>query len=190
MRGARRRRHGCRGGRPIRNSTAPTTASSPSWAAAVCPRVTAAAGDGYSPAIVTLEDLLAAQIPPVEYFIEQILCVGVTNLSGRPKVGKSWLAAAMALALSTGGTVLGFRARLVCVLYLALEDSAGRLQNRFRKLRAQANRNLHVALGWRAFDDGGLEDIDTAVVRRATRSSLSTPSAVSTAAPTRWTPTR
>ena len=129
------------------------------------PGVTAAAGDSYTPAIVTLEDLLAAQIPPIEFFIEQILYVGVTNLSGRPKVGKSWLAASMALALSTGGNVLGFRARLVKVLYLALEDSAGRIQDRFRKLQAQANRNLHVALGWRALNDGGLEAIDTAVVR-------------------------
>ena len=115
--------------------------------------------------IVTLADLLAAQLPPVEFFIDQVLCIGVTSVSGRPKVGKSWLAEAMALALSTGGKILGFRARQVCVLYLATEDSPGRLQNRFQKMGAAPNDNLHVAFGWRALDAGGLEDLEAAVVQ-------------------------
>ena len=115
--------------------------------------------------IITLADLLAAQLPPVEFFIEQVLCMGVTSISGRPKVGKSWLAEAMALALSTGGKFLGFRTRQVCVLYLATEDSPGRLQNRFQKMGAAPNENFHVAFGWRALDAGGLEDLEAAVVR-------------------------
>ena len=128
-----------------------------------------AGASGHTPSlhgpIVTLADLLAAQLPPVEFFIEQVLCMGVTSISGRPKVGKSWLAEAMALALSTGGKFLGFRSRQVCVLYLATEDSPGRLQNRFQKMGAAPNENFHVAFGWRALDAGGLEDLEAAVVR-------------------------
>ena len=99
-----------------------------------------------------------------EYFVEHLLHVGVTGISGKPKVGKSWLVEDMALALSTGGKVLGFRARAVRVLYLALEDSPRRLQNRFVKLCAQPNRNLRIAFGWKSFCDGGMQDLETEVV--------------------------
>ena len=114
--------------------------------------------------IMTLEDLLAAELPVVEYFVEYLLRVGVTGISGRPKVGKSWLVEDMALALSSGGKVLGFQAREVHVLYLAMEDSPGRLQNRFIKMGAQPNRNLRIAFGWKSFCDGGMQDLETAVV--------------------------
>ncbi len=114
--------------------------------------------------IITLEELLAAELPVVEYFIEYLLRVGVTGISGRPKVGKSWLVEDMALALSSGGEVLGFQARKVHVLYLAMEDSPGRLQNRSVKLRAQPNQNLRIAFAWKPLADGGMQDLETAVV--------------------------
>ena len=83
---------------------------------------------------------MAAEVPLVEYFIE-ICSPSVTCLSGRPKVGKSLLAEEMALAISTGGKVLGFQAKLARVFYLALEDAIARLQDRF-KMGAQPDPNL------------------------------------------------
>ena len=53
-------------------------------------------------------------------------------LAGQPKVGKSWFALQMAEAVSTGGCVLGRQADKGKALYLALEDSPGRMKWRMR----------------------------------------------------------
>lgn len=53
-------------------------------------------------------------------------------LIGGPKKGKSWLAYQFAIAIATGGEVLGRRALRGDVLYLALEDGERRAQDRIR----------------------------------------------------------
>ena len=62
--------------------------------------------------------------------IQQILPEGLTLLAGKPKRGKSWLALDIALAIASGGTVLGRRCDPGPVLYLALEDNPRRLKKR------------------------------------------------------------
>ena len=71
-----------------------------------------------------------------------------------------------------------------------LEDSLARLQNRLHKMGASPNANLHFALAWSPFSEDGRRGWTSRSPPRATAWSSSTPSAVSTAAPTRWTPTR
>lgn len=73
--------------------------------------------------------------PPLRYAIPGIVPEGFTLLAGPPKVGKSWLLLAWALAASNGGralSVLNVAARPV--FYLALEDGDRRLQERCRVL--------------------------------------------------------
>jgi RecA-family ATPase len=50
--------------------------------------------------------LLARQLPPIQWAIPEILPEGLTLLAGKPKLGKSWLALAMALAVASGGVAL------------------------------------------------------------------------------------
>ncbi len=57
-------------------------------------------------------------------------------LVGKPKMGKSWMALDIALAVATGGSVLGEQTEQGDVLYLALEDNPRRLQDRMAKLLA------------------------------------------------------
>ena len=61
----------------------------------------------YIPAPFTLPELLARQLPPIQWAIPDILPEGLTLLAGKPKLGKSWLALAMALAVAAGGVALG-----------------------------------------------------------------------------------
>ena len=61
----------------------------------------------YIPAPFTLQELLARQLPPIQWAIPDILPEGLTLLAGKPKLGKSWLALAMALAVAAGGVALG-----------------------------------------------------------------------------------
>lgn len=82
-------------------------------------------------------DLLRKQFAPVAWAVDGILPEGAFLLGGRPKMGKSWLALSIALAVATGGRALG-RAAVAQgdVLVLALEDNERRLQERLRTLLA------------------------------------------------------
>ena len=63
-----------------------------------------------------------------------IIPEGCCILAGPPKIGKSFLVLAIALAAAGGNRVLGVEVQHRPVLYLALEDNARRLQTRARML--------------------------------------------------------
>lgn len=76
------------------------------------------------------------QFPPLRFVVPGVLPEGFSLLVGPPKAGKSWLALSIALAAASGGRALGLAVDQRPVLYLALEDSDRRLQDRCRKLLA------------------------------------------------------
>ena len=82
----------------------------------------------------TAAELLAAKFPEPRWAIPGILPVGLAFLAGRPKRGKSYLALQIAIAVGLGGKVLDQDVPRGKVLYLALEDTARRLQERSRRL--------------------------------------------------------
>ena len=114
----------------------------------------------YVPAPFTLQELLARQLPPVQWAIPNILPEGLTLLAGKPKLGKSWLALAMALAVASGGVALGtYPVTQGEVLYLALEDNERRLQSRAQQLLASMTTvptSISFELRWPRLDQGGL----------------------------------
>ena len=84
---------------------------------------------------ITEKDLGAIEFPPRRWVIPDLITEGLTILAGRPKVGKSWLALNWSVAVATGGIALDkFKVEQAEVLFLALEDSRRRLQERLRKI--------------------------------------------------------
>lgn len=85
-----------------------------------------------------MAELMATEFQPIEYVVTGILPEGLTILAAPPKVGKSWLVLDLAYQLAIGGQALGAIPvdRPRPVLYLALEDSPRRLQDRLRQLNA------------------------------------------------------
>ena len=81
----------------------------------------------------TADDILTTDWPKPVWAIPGLLPVGLTILAGRPKVGKSWLTLQIALAVASGGRVLGQPGEKGPVLYLALEDPPRRLKERMLK---------------------------------------------------------
>jgi len=79
-------------------------------------------------------DLMATHFPPLKFIIPKYLPEGLFILAGKQKLGKSWLALDMCLAVATGGTVLSERVEQGRAIYFALEDGARRLQDRLHKL--------------------------------------------------------
>lgn len=82
--------------------------------------------------ILSAMTVLKTEWPEPRWAIREILPVGLTNLAGQAKIGKSWFALQMAEAVSTGGCVLGRQADKGKALYLALEDSPERMKGRMR----------------------------------------------------------
>jgi hypothetical protein len=114
----------------------------------------------FTPAPFTLQELLARQLPPIQWAIPDILPEGLTLLAGKPKLGKSWLALAIALAVAAGGAALGtYPVTQGEVLYLALEDNERRLQARAQQLLASMTtvpNTMAFELRWPRLDQGGL----------------------------------
>lgn len=101
-----------------------------------------------SKALWNTYDLLHTEFPPQKWTVPDLIPVGLTILAGRPKLGKSWLALQVAIAVGTGGTVLGKSVDRNRVLYLALEDGERRLQRRLRQLGAPDTALIDFRLEW------------------------------------------
>jgi hypothetical protein len=118
--------------------------------------------NGRIPETVTAAELMATELPEVRWIVPSILPEGVTILGGKPKMGKSWLALGLAVAVASGGVALDVKpVEAGEVLYLALEDNRRRLQKRLKKLiTAAAPTGLHIATEWARMDEGGAEMLD------------------------------
>jgi RecA-family ATPase len=89
-----------------------------------------AANDNKADDSIDAQSLMAMEFAPVDYVVDGYVAEGLTILAGRPKLGKSWLALGMCVAVATGGQVLGVDCEQGDALYMALEDNRRRLQDR------------------------------------------------------------
>ena len=79
-------------------------------------------------------ELMTSELPPLYWCVENLLPQGLGILAAPPKFGKSWLCLLLSLKVALGEDFLGFRTNKSKVLYLALEDSHHRIQNRLKRL--------------------------------------------------------
>ena len=84
--------------------------------------------------IISAKKLQETKLPPVEYLIEDILPQGASLLTAASKIGKSWLVLDMGLKIAAGERFFNKETKQTGVLYLALEDSYTRLQDRMNKV--------------------------------------------------------
>ncbi len=112
--------------------------------------------------LVSAQDLQKAELPPVEYLIEDILPQGASILTAASKIGKSWLVLDMGLQIAAGGYFFNKKTEPTGVLYLALEDSYKRLQDRINKILCYqpAPANLHLLTEAPNLENGLLEYLD------------------------------
>lgn len=117
------------------------------------------------PGIQTLDELLAEELPPTREIVPGIIYEGLTLLAAKPKIGKSWLALCLCLAVAYGGRALG---SILCeqgdVLYISLEDSKKRLQKRTRQLIQEMGNHktgsrFTYHTRWPRINEGGLDAI-------------------------------
>ena len=106
------------------------------------------------------EYIMNTPMKPIEYCVDGLISQGLFILAGAPKVGKSWLSLDMCLSIAKGGKVLGKETSCGHVVYLSLEDSLIRLQNRLYELTDDPSDNLHFAIMAESISNGLPEQIE------------------------------
>jgi RecA-family ATPase len=109
--------------------------------------------------IVSAEEILATEYPPLRWAVKDIMPEGFALMAGRPKIGKSWLALNMAVSVLHGTPFLGkFATEQGRILYGAFEDGERRIKRRLRALGLEAiPRGLDFLFQMPRIDQGGLE---------------------------------
>ena len=102
---------------------------------------------------IDADTLMTTPLPTTKFIVEGLLPEGVHILAGAPKIGKSWFALWLCLCVAKGEPVWDFPTKQGTVLYLCLEDSYARIQNRLFQITEDAPSTLHFAnlagsIGW------------------------------------------
>jgi len=116
---------------------------------------------------LTAFELVTTVFPEQRWAVLGLIPEGMTLFSGAPKMGKSWLALGVAFAVGSGGLALGtIPVEAGEVLYLALEDSPRRLQNRLKALLssedipAKSLERIRFETDWPRMGAGGLKALE------------------------------
>ena len=92
------------------------------------------------------ETLLTTVLPPIRFVVSGLLSQGLHVLAGAPKVGKSWLALHLCLCVAKGEPIWELSVTKGSALYLCLEDSYSRIQNRLLDITDSAPDNRYKEL--------------------------------------------
>ena len=87
--------------------------------------------------------LMSQPLRPPNFVVDTLLTQGLHILAGSPKVGKSWLALWLAVTVAKGEPVWNMTTKQGTTLYLCLEDSVLRIQNRLFEITEDAPDNVH-----------------------------------------------
>lgn len=104
----------------------------------------------------TIAELLTWEFPDPAWTVPGLIPAGLVMLSGRPKQGKSFLGLQLANCVGHGLDFLGHAVTPAKVLYLALEDSGRRIQDRLRQMKYGPTGNVVVETEWPNMYDNGL----------------------------------
>lgn len=91
------------------------------------------------------ETLMSQPLTPLNFVVDTLLSQGLHILAGSPKVGKSWLALWLAVTVAKGESVWGMGVKQGTTLYLCLEDSTLRIQNRLFEITEDAPSSVHFS---------------------------------------------
>lgn len=108
--------------------------------------------------------LMERPLEPPNFVVDTLLSQGLHILAGSPKVGKSWLALWLAVTVAKGELVWGMGVKRGTTLYLCLEDSVLRIQNRLFEITEDAPDSVHFCTECAPIGQGLEEQVDTFVV--------------------------
>ena len=105
--------------------------------------------------------LMSQPLRPPDFVVDSLLSQGLHILAGSPKVGKSWLVLWLAVMVAKGEPVWDMATRQGHTLYLCLEDSVLRIQNRLFEITEDAPESVHFCTECAPLGQGLEEQIET-----------------------------
>ena len=109
--------------------------------------------------VIDGETLMDKRLPPAKFCIETLLPQGLCILAGAPKFGKSWLMLDLCLKVAKGEPFLGLATMRGTTLYLCLEDSLQRIQQRLCNITDEVPDNVFFATQAGTMEEGLEEQI-------------------------------
>lgn len=114
--------------------------------------------------VVDGETLMDMQFPKSRFCIQSLLPQGVSILGGAPKIGKSWMVLDWCVRIAKGEDVWNLPTEKGTVLYLCLEDSLARLQDRLNCITDEVPNNLYVATKSESIETGLIQQIQNFII--------------------------
>ena len=105
--------------------------------------------------------LMSMPLRPPNFGVDTLLSQGLHILAGSPKVGKSWLALWLAVTVAKGESVWNLPVNQGTTLYLCLEDSQHRIQNRLFEITEDAPSSVHFCTDSHVLGQGLEEQLET-----------------------------
>jgi RecA-family ATPase len=109
---------------------------------------------------ITGEELMSMPLPATRMVVEGLIPQGLHILGGAPKIGKSWLTLWLCLQIALGESVWDLPTEKGDTLYLCLEDSFARVQNRLLYLTEAAPDTIHFATMSETIEGGLVKQIE------------------------------
>ena len=109
--------------------------------------------------VIDGETLMDLRLEPTRFCVDTLLSQGVCMLSGAAKIGKSWMVLDWCVRIAKGEPVWNLPTHRGSVLYLALEDRMGRIQERLNSLTDEVPGNTYFAVAAERLDSGLCDQI-------------------------------
>lgn len=118
-------------------------------------------GDGRLKDLITksCEEIMTTLYKPTVFAVDGLLAQGLYILAGSPKVGKSWLALELCLAVAKGEPLLDRPTQQGTSLYFCLEDRWQRIQSRLYEMTEEPSNSLFFSLNSDTIGSGLEEQI-------------------------------
>ena len=104
--------------------------------------------------VIDGETLMDKRLPPTKFCVDTLLPQGLCILGGSPKVGKSWLVLDLCVHVAQGTPLWGLDVTRGEVLYLCLEDSERRIQERLNTITDKVPDGMYFATGCTSIESG------------------------------------
>ena len=99
---------------------------------------------------ISFNDLMQKPFSHTPWIVDNLISIGLTLLVGSSKIGKSWLALQLAIAIDKGGYLLGdLAAHMSGVVYFSLEDTEQRIKRRLTKLGCDVFHSAWLETAWK-----------------------------------------
>jgi len=110
-------------------------------------------------AVIDGETLMDLKLPPTKFCVDTLLPQGMCILGGASKIGKSWWVLDLCVRIAKGEPMWDLKTTKGTTLYLCLEDTLRRVQNRLLCITDEVPPNAFFATSAGTLSDGLCEQI-------------------------------